>query len=121
LWFAQAECSFTVKKIEAQFDRYCLVVAALPHESPRLVADLVESPITETRYDDIKERLVASHPLSDFQKAKRLFLMPPLGSRREVISADRLKPHMGTSPVPSLQGEGGLQPAELEAEDGLCR
>jgi hypothetical protein len=40
LWFAQAECnSSTVKKIEAQFDRYCHVVAALPHEYLRLVAD----------------------------------------------------------------------------------
>jgi hypothetical protein len=82
LWFAQVQCSFTVKKIEAQFDRYCHVVAALPHESLRLVADLVESPPTETPYDDIKTRLVASHQLSDFQKAERLFLMPPLGIRK---------------------------------------
>jgi hypothetical protein len=82
LWFAQAECSFNVKKIEAQYDRYCHVVAALPHESLRLVADLVESPPTETPYDDIKTRLVASHQLSDFQKAEKLFLMPLLGSRK---------------------------------------
>ncbi len=82
LWFAQAECAFTVKHIEAQFDRYCHVVSALPHESLRLVADLVESPPTETPYDDIKTRLVASHQLSDFQKAEKLFLMPPLGSRK---------------------------------------
>ncbi len=40
LWFAQAECSFTVKKIVAQFNRYCHVVAALPHESLRLAARL---------------------------------------------------------------------------------
>jgi hypothetical protein len=57
-------------------------VAALPHESLRLVADLVESPPTETPNDDIKTRLVASHQLSDFQKAEKLFLMPPLGSRK---------------------------------------
>jgi hypothetical protein len=30
----------------------------------------------------IKTRLVASHQLSDFQKAEKLFLMPPLGSRK---------------------------------------
>ncbi len=46
------------------------------------MADLVESPPTETPYDDIKTRLVASNQLSDFQKAERLFLMPPLGSRK---------------------------------------
>jgi hypothetical protein len=33
-------------------------------------------------YDGIMERLVASHLLSHFQKAERLFLMPPLGSRK---------------------------------------
>ncbi len=58
------------------------MVAALPHKSLRLVADLVESPPTEAPYDDIKERLVASHQLSNFQKAERLFLMPPLGGRK---------------------------------------
>jgi hypothetical protein len=73
LWFTQAECSFTVKKIEAQYDRYCHMVAALPHESLRLVADLVESPPTEIPYDNIKTRLVASHQLSDFQKAENSF------------------------------------------------
>jgi hypothetical protein len=54
----------------AQFDRYCHVVAALPHESIRLVADIVEGEPSETPYDDIKQRLVASHQLSDFQKAE---------------------------------------------------
>ena len=61
LWFAQAECTFTVKNVAAQFDRYCHVEAALPHESLRLVADLVKSPPLPTAYDDIKQRLVASH------------------------------------------------------------
>jgi hypothetical protein len=58
------------------------MVAALPHESLRLVVDLVESPPAETPNDDIKERLVASHQISNFQKAERLFLMPPLGGRK---------------------------------------
>ncbi len=79
LWFAQAECQFRVKGVSEQFDRYCHVVVALPHESLRLVADLVEAPPTESPYDDIKQRLVASHQLSDFQKAEKLFLMQPLG------------------------------------------
>jgi hypothetical protein len=82
LWFAQAECTFAVKRVVAQFDRYCHVVAALPHESLRLVANIVEGEPSETPYDDIKQRLVASHQLSDFQKAERLFQMPALGGRK---------------------------------------
>jgi hypothetical protein len=42
----------------------------------------VEVPPTASAYDDIKQRLVASHQLSDFQKAEKLFLMQPLGSRK---------------------------------------
>jgi hypothetical protein len=89
LWFAQAECTFAVKRVVAQFDRYCHVVATLPHESIRLVADIVESELSETPYNDIKQRLVASHQLSDFQKAERLFQMPALGGRKptEVMAA----------------------------------
>jgi hypothetical protein len=68
LWFAQAKCQFQVKGVTGQFDRYCHVVSALQHESLRLVADLVEAPPSETAFDDIKQRLVASHQLSDFQK-----------------------------------------------------
>jgi hypothetical protein len=47
-----------------------------------MVADLVESPPAATAYDDIKNRLVASHQLTDFQKAEKLFQMPALGSRK---------------------------------------
>jgi hypothetical protein len=82
LWFAQAEFTFAVKRVTAQFDRYCHLVAALLHESIRLVADIVEGEPSDTPYDDIKQRLVASHQLSDFQKAERLFQMPTLGSRK---------------------------------------
>jgi hypothetical protein len=90
LWFAKTESSFTAKKIEAQFDRYCHVVTALPHESLRLVADLVESPPTDTPYDDIKERLVASHQISDFQKAGEV--VPDASSwRPEAVGDDGLR------------------------------
>ncbi len=66
-----------------QFDCYFYVVASNPHESLRLVADLVEGEPSDTQYDDIKQRLVASHQLSDFQKAERLlFQMPALGGRK---------------------------------------
>jgi hypothetical protein len=82
LWFAQAECTFAVKRVVAQFDRYCHVVTALPHESIRLVANIVEGEPSDTPYDDIKKWLVASHQLSDFQKAERLFQMPALGGRK---------------------------------------
>jgi hypothetical protein len=80
LWFAQAECQFTVRGVEDEFQRYCLVVSVLPHESLRLVANIVETPPLTHRYTAIKERLLASHQLTGYQRAEKLLTMPALGA-----------------------------------------
>jgi hypothetical protein len=82
LWFSQAECQFTVAGLEDQFQRYCRVVSVLPHESLRLVADIVESPPAANQYDELKGRLMASHQMTSYQRAERLFAMPSLGARK---------------------------------------
>jgi hypothetical protein len=50
-WFAQAECAFPIKHVDAQFDHYCHVVSALPHKSLCLIADLVECEPSATLYE----------------------------------------------------------------------
>jgi hypothetical protein len=82
LWFSQAECQFIVRGVEDEFHRYCLVVSVLPHESLRLVADIVETPPATQQYTAIKERLLASHQLTGYQRAEKLFAMPALGARK---------------------------------------
>jgi hypothetical protein len=82
LWFSQAECLFTVNNVSDQFHRYCLVVASLQHDSLRRVADIVEAPPAIVAYDTIKQRLLASHQMTGFQRAERLFAMPALGARK---------------------------------------
>jgi hypothetical protein len=57
-------------------------VAALQHESLRMVADLAEAPHIATPYSDIKNRLVASHQLTDFQKVEKLVQVSALGNRK---------------------------------------
>ncbi len=42
------------------------------------MADLVESPASNSTYDDIKQHFVDSYQLSDFQKAEKVYLMQPL-------------------------------------------
>jgi hypothetical protein len=71
-----------VRGVTDSFARYCHVVAVLPHESLRLVADLVETPPETEPYQQLKDRLLASHKLTRYQRAERLFAMPPLGSRK---------------------------------------
>jgi hypothetical protein len=67
-----------VKHVTAQFDRYCHVVTALPHESIRLVANIVESELSQTPYDNIKQRLVALSPTLGFPEGREA--VPDAGS-----------------------------------------
>jgi hypothetical protein len=82
LWFAQVECILANRNVTRQFNRYCLVVEALPHESLRLVADLVEQVPGVDPYSVLKGRLLSAHQLTDFQRAEALFDMPALGGRK---------------------------------------
>ncbi len=48
------------------------MVQSLPRDSMRLVDDLVESPLAELMYNALRNRLLASHQLTDIQKVKLL-------------------------------------------------
>jgi hypothetical protein len=50
LWFSRAECSFLLRNVMEQREKFCLVVQYLPRDSMRLVADLVEAPPAELMY-----------------------------------------------------------------------
>jgi hypothetical protein len=67
LWFAQVECILANRNVTCKFNRYYLVVEALPHESLRLVADLVEQVPAVDPYIFLKGRLLSAHQLTDFQ------------------------------------------------------
>ena len=86
LWFARAECLFMLRGVTTQLDRFCHVVASLPHEVMRACADLVETTPAEDPYTQLKQRLLASHQLTPFQRGEKLLDLPLLGwpwSRQE--------------------------------------
>jgi hypothetical protein len=58
------------------------VVSVLPHESLRLLADIVEVPPAEQLYTTLKQQLMASHQLTGFQRTEKLLQMPVLGARK---------------------------------------
>jgi hypothetical protein len=82
LWFSQTECRFAAHGVTSEFTRYCLVVGALPHDTLRRVADIVETPPPANPYTVIKQRLLGAHQMTDYQRAKRLYLLPPIGNRK---------------------------------------
>jgi hypothetical protein len=73
---------FMIRGITDQLQRYYHVVSTLPHESLRLVADIVEATPEEEPYTVLKQRLMASHQLTGYQRAEKLFQMPVLGARK---------------------------------------
>jgi hypothetical protein len=82
LWFLRAECSFLLRNVTEQRKKSAPVVQSLPRDSMRLVADLVESPPAELMYNAMKNRLLASHQLTDILKVKLLVDMPTLGDMK---------------------------------------
>jgi hypothetical protein len=81
LWFAQVNCIFATRGMTGSFDRFCHAVAALQHDSLLLIADILRSP-PEDPFAALQARLLASHRLTDYQRAEKLVAMPALGARR---------------------------------------
>jgi hypothetical protein len=81
-WFVFAESKFRLKNIVSETVRFDLLVSSLPRDSIRQVIDVVAAPDETAPYTVLKERLLSSHELSDFQKIERLFQMEMLGGRK---------------------------------------
>jgi len=80
-WFAHIESRFRAKRIFDEWDRFDLVVQALPLEVTRLNKDAIRSPDEDEPYSILKEQLVHQHGQTDFQKIEALMALPPLGNR----------------------------------------
>jgi hypothetical protein len=81
-WFVFAESKFRLKNIISETVRFDLLVSSLPRDSIRQVIDVVAAPDETAPYTVLKERLLSSHELSDFQKIEKLFQMDMLGGRK---------------------------------------
>jgi len=91
-WFAAAEVQFRLRRIVAQEDRFCLVVAALDKETLKKVVHLVTAADLENPYEELKTALLLSHQLTDFQRVELLLAMEPLGGRKpSALLADMLE------------------------------
>jgi hypothetical protein len=82
LWFSRAECMFTLKNITSETIKYCSVVASLPHDVLRQVADLLDSSRLDQPYTQLKERLMSAHELTPVQRAECVMQMPDIGAQR---------------------------------------
>jgi hypothetical protein len=82
LWFSRAECMFRLRNVDDEVLKYCSVVASLPHEVLRQVADLLDVNKLVQPYVQLKERLMSSHELTPVQRAEKVMQMPDLGGQK---------------------------------------
>jgi hypothetical protein len=88
-WFITAESRFRLHGITREQTRYDYLVAALSKKALSLVLDVVENPPGHHPYTALKERLLESHQLNDYQRVSLLLRMEPLGGRKpsELLAA----------------------------------
>jgi hypothetical protein len=120
-WFLYAESRFRIRNITSEVDRFDHLVGALPKSSVRLVLDALESPDADRPYSTLKQRLLASHELLEFQRIELLFKMEPLGSRKpsellshmlEICPKGRGKEPLLHFSLPTAATQGALQPPQ---------
>jgi hypothetical protein len=88
-WFITAESRFRLHGINQEQTRYDFLVAAISKEAVSLVLDIVENPPGHHPYMALKERLLESHQLNDYQRVLLLLRMEPFGGRKpsELLAA----------------------------------
>ena len=91
-WFAAAEAQFQLRRIHSQAERFCHVTAALDKSTLKKVVHIIVSPDPVQPFNKLKEALLASHILTDFQKVELILAMEPLGARKpSELLADMLE------------------------------
>jgi hypothetical protein len=82
-WFAIAESRFRLKGIEDQQTKFDHLLSSLPDDVVAGVLDVVEAAMRDDEpYDTLKERLLETHELSNFEKLDVLFKVERLGGRK---------------------------------------
>ena len=81
-WFAAAEAQFKLRRVHLEEERFCHVTAALDKLTLKKVVHIIISPDPVQPYIQLKEALLASHKLTDFQKVELILAMEPLGARK---------------------------------------
>jgi hypothetical protein len=79
-WFVLVESGFRLHGVTWEQTRYDYLVSALTKKAVSLVLDMVEHPPERFPYTALKQSLLDSHQLTDYQKIAALQKMAPLGA-----------------------------------------
>ncbi len=95
IWFAQAESQFETKRILAENVKYHYTVAALDQAVALRVLDLIENPPEDDKYTALKNRLIQTFALSEYERAGNILHIDDLGDRKPSELMDVMLGHLG--------------------------
>ena len=96
VWFCRVEAIFRQKKITSDSTKFDYVLGALDNDTVVRVLDIVRAPPTNTAYQTLKDRLVSSIALSDFERACNIIQGLQLGEDKPSALLDRMLAQYGT-------------------------
>ena len=104
VWFKQTEAQFAPRNITADATKYYYVVSALDQDTAQRLIDLLDNPPEDNTYTTLKERLLVTFELSEYERAARLLSMPNLGDRKPSALMDEMLGLLGQhTPMLSIQ------------------
>jgi hypothetical protein len=89
------EAQFMIRRVTCPLEKFYAVLTALSEANVDRVRHVVEAESTEESYNNLKEGLVASHVMSDYQKIDQLLQMEPLNGRKPsdmLVDMEKLRP-----------------------------
>ncbi len=81
-WSVLAKSRFCLHNVVCERARFDLFVSSLTKESVRLVQDFVKNPPLLQPYSFLKDKLLAAHQHTDYQRIAHRHKMGPLGARK---------------------------------------
>jgi len=120
VWFAQAEAQFELRGITVDNTKYAYLVSALPEDVAVRVLDYIKSMVgsaATTKYQGLRDRLLGTFTLSDYERAGLLIDGPNLGDEKPSALMDKMLALLGDHPPCFLFKRHFLQrlPAEIRA------
>ena len=93
--FAQVEAQFHLRRITTDGTKFFYVLAALHQETATRLLDLISTPPTVNKYQDMKDRLIETFGLSKRERASRLLHFRPLGDTKPSALMDEMLALLG--------------------------
>jgi hypothetical protein len=94
-WFRAVEAQFVVRGVNNPLDKFYVVLTALSKANMDRVKHIIKAEPDKHSYQNLKDGLVASHVMSDYEKVDKLVNMMPLNGRKPsdlLVDMEKLKP-----------------------------